>query len=80
MIYFIYAGSDISRMQPTVEYCQVNDDAELKAIRAEVDGDHIQRCCLEQCGICRQEPFLVIDGTLARGEVLPETAVEQGSE
>lgn len=67
-------------MQPTVEYCQVNEDARLETIRAALGGDHVGRRCLEQCGICRQEPFLVIDGTLVRGEMLRETATDGESE
>ena len=67
-------------MQPTVECCQVNEDTKLKAIRAALGGNHIERRCLEQCGICRQEPFLVIDGTLVRGEVLQKMAAEEDPE
>ncbi|ERH00265.1 MAG: hypothetical protein J07HQX50_01425 [Haloquadratum sp. J07HQX50] len=49
-------------MQPTIEYCHANADAELRSLLESVHTDITCRSCLEHCGICRREPFIVIDG------------------
>lgn len=57
-------------MRPTIEYCHSNATDELEQILESIEGDIAARRCLEHCGICRCEPFAVVDGTLLRGRAL----------
>lgn len=54
-------------MTDTVEACLANVDTETRRRLRTNDRDLTIRPCLEQCGICYAEPFLVFDGTLERG-------------
>lgn len=48
-----------------IEYCLSNVDDETRRYLA-VAPETIESPCLEHCGICCSEPFLVVDGTLHR--------------
>jgi len=48
-------------MPTTVEYCLSSCNTDLAV------GDDValrERRCLEHCGICRQRPFVLVDGRL----------------
>lgn len=50
-----------------IEYCLSNvGDATRRRLRAREDADEAP--CLEHCGICRREPFLIVDGEIVRGD------------
>jgi uncharacterized protein YuzB (UPF0349 family) len=52
---------------PDVECCVNNLDAErwrTLATDARVEQQH----CLRRCGVCHDEPFLVVDGTVVTGD------------
>lgn len=57
-------------MPPTVEYCLSSHDADLDALRSECAVELRERRCLEHCGICRSDPFAVVDGDLVVGSDL----------
>lgn len=58
-----------------IEYCLSNvGDATRRRLRAREDA--VEAPCLEHCGICRREPFLIVDGEFLCGdgiEALPAT-------
>lgn len=50
-----------------IEYCLSNvGDATRRRLRAREDT--AEAPCLEHCGICRREPFLIVDGEFVRGD------------
>lgn len=49
-----------------IEYCLSNvDDATRRRLRAHEDA--VESPCLEHCGLCRRESFLVVDGRVRTG-------------
>lgn len=50
-----------------IEYCLSNVGEEARR-RLRAREDAVEAPCLEHCGICRREPFLVVDGDLVRGD------------
>lgn len=52
-------------MPPVIEHCCSNSAAELLADE-DIVGRLVARRCLEHCGICRREPFVVVGGKLLR--------------
>ncbi|NHN48228.1 DUF1450 domain-containing protein [Halostella sp. JP-L12] len=49
-----------------IEYCLSNVDAETRR-RLAAREDSREAACLEQCGRCHREAFLVVDGTVRSG-------------
>lgn len=64
---FLDPGMDRT-MQPTVECCISNIDAEARVSLAESDLDVTESFCLDHCGECYESAFLVADGELVRDE------------
>jgi uncharacterized protein YuzB (UPF0349 family) len=64
-----------------VEYCLSNVDR-VPDGEGSAELDLTGRPCLEHCGTCRREPFVVVDGTLRRGVSLAGLVAEsrEGSE
>lgn len=55
-----------------IECCVRNVDNGVSD-RLRESGDAVRiRPCLERCGLCRDRPFLVVDGELVIGHHLPE--------
>ncbi|MFC6723589.1 DUF1450 domain-containing protein [Halobium palmae] len=56
-------------MPSTVEYCISNVD-DVQAVReqcSESSARVMERRCLQRCGRCFREPFLVVDGDVVTG-------------
>ncbi|MFC7249208.1 DUF1450 domain-containing protein [Halomicroarcula sp. GCM10025324] len=57
-------------MPSTVEYCLSSRES---AVISDIDVDELDICerrCLEQCGICRDRQFAVVDGRPVSGTEL----------
>lgn len=54
-------------MTRVIEYCLSNVDDERRDRLRHLDRTR-EYTCLEHCGICCREPFLVVDGTVVRDE------------
>jgi uncharacterized protein YuzB (UPF0349 family) len=54
---------------PTISYCLSNVDDATRHMLQTYDGacKVIEECCLQRCGYCYDEPFLVVDDQLVRG-------------
>lgn len=64
-----------------IEYCLSNvGERTRRRLRAREDA--VESPCLEHCGICRREPFAIVDGEFVRRDAfgLPEcpTASPEG--
>ena len=59
-------------MPTTLELCMSNS-AEPDSADETRDIVVRRRRCLEQCGICREQPFAVVDGQVIREQELPPT-------
>lgn len=55
-------------MQPIIECCVRNVSKEHEHRLREGDGVVRLRPCLEHCGVCRTEQFVVVDGELRVGD------------
>lgn len=55
-----------------IECCVRNVDNGVSDRLREGDDAVRIRPCLERCGVCRDRPFLVVDGELVIGRHLPE--------
>lgn len=61
--------SDDTTANPTVvEYCVANVAGEARARVEALSCETRDYPCLERCGTCHGTPFLVVDGTVERGE------------
>lgn len=56
-------------MPTLVECCVRNVTDECKQRLRDGDGTVRVRPCLEHCGVCRTEQFLVVDGELRVGDM-----------
>lgn len=54
-------------MVDSIEYCLCNVDDDQRDRLQNLDCTR-EYTCLEHCGICCGEAFLVVDGTVVRGE------------
>lgn len=55
-------------MAHTIEYCLNNVDADARRrLDHRETGEVVETRCLQRCGDCYREPFLVVDGELATG-------------
>lgn len=61
-----------------IEYCLSNvEDASRRRLAAREDA--VEAPCLEHCGICRREPFVIADGEFVRGgEPVAELLAAEG--
>lgn len=59
-------------MPTTLELCMSNS-AEADSANENRDIVVQRRRCLEQCGICREQPFAVVDGRVIRERELLST-------
>lgn len=55
-------------MTECIEACVSNIDGEVRNRLAELDVSTVVAPCLEHCGRCYREPFLVVDGELVTGD------------
>ncbi len=62
-----------------IEYCLSNVGEEARR-RLRAREDAVEAPCLEHCGICRREPFLVVNGDLLRGDGLEGQAGTAGTD
>lgn len=60
-------------MNHVIEYCHGNMGEGRGISSMRTDGDVKGRRCLEQCGICLTERFLIVDGDLIRGDEIDTT-------
>lgn len=51
-----------------IECCLSNVSADARAALDESDQRVREAICLDRCGDCYAEPFLVVDGDLRKGE------------
>lgn len=63
-----HGRTEDDRDTPVVEYCANNVTRKSRAVVAKLPGDTRGLPCLERCGTCRTMPFLVVDGTVHKGE------------
>jgi uncharacterized protein YuzB (UPF0349 family) len=59
-----------------IEYCLSNVDEETRRLLAARD-DTREATCLDHCGRCYREPFLVVDGTVETGPSHEATLAER---
>ena len=50
-----------------LEYCLGNVDAPTRSRLEQLESPARERLCLQRCGTCWQQPFLVADGTVHTG-------------
>jgi uncharacterized protein YuzB (UPF0349 family) len=72
-------------MAHTIEYCLNNVDADVRCRLRDREGDEtVEQRCLQRCGDCYRDDFLVVDGELAAGgshaEILSALADPEGAE
>lgn len=60
-------------MSHVIEYCHCNRDLEADLSNVDDDIQLEGQLCLEHCGICRTQDFVVIDGRVMIGEDILET-------
>lgn len=65
-------------MLSVVECCVRNVDDEYRQRLGTIDATVRVRPCLEHCGTCRDEPFLVADGELVTGPTVEWYLPERG--
>jgi uncharacterized protein YuzB (UPF0349 family) len=54
---------------PTVEYCLRNVDAATRRRLRDVGGvETVEKRCLQRCGDCYRDDFLVVDGDRETGD------------
>jgi uncharacterized protein YuzB (UPF0349 family) len=54
-------------MMTTIEYCLNNVGPEVRNTLLDIEGS-IEHQCLQRCGECYEDDFLVIDGDIERGD------------
>lgn len=54
-------------MPPLAEYCLGNVDSEARRALRESSCEVRESFCLDRCGKCYAEPFLVVDGEVVDG-------------
>ena len=55
-------------MTECIEACVSNIDGQVRRRLDELDTSTVVAPCLEHCGRCYREPFLVVDGELVTDE------------
>jgi len=62
-------------MDQTIQYCISNASADVRAQYQGCGGRVREEQCLQRCGRCNREPFVVVDGVVVQTD--HETVVDR---
>lgn len=63
-------------MSTYIEYCRHNGDCTVNDVLLDSSLDVDVRFCLDRCGECYDEPFLLVDGEMVTGSSHREILAE----